>query len=216
MLKRVRKRLKKLNPNSEEGKKVINQVERYNEALGSVNEVLRYYGQCPVLNCTKHPTVMSADTRSEMDDSSCTDMDTTSMADDQKQATTPPGEENTKDDGFTPQKSQRNPPGERSNTCQNDKYVFPTRRGKKPRNIPKINLKVIDNRNQILREICQQFPKTENRLRKNFIGIRADTEENREKNHQFSQKENIAIRAKQSIRRYTNESGNPKSPERNG
>ncbi|GBO00038.1 hypothetical protein AVEN_171897-1 [Araneus ventricosus] len=110
MLRRARKRLKKLNPNSEEGKKVINQVERYNEVLGSVNEVLRYYGQFPMLNCTKHPTVMNADTRSEMDGSSCTDMDATSMADDQEQATTPPGEENTKDDDFqmvSPRKEAR-------------------------------------------------------------------------------------------------------------
>ncbi|GBO34608.1 hypothetical protein AVEN_148413-1 [Araneus ventricosus] len=50
-----------------------------------------------------------------------------------------------------------------------------------PRNIPEIILKVIDNCNLILKEICQQFPKTENRLRKDFIGIRADTEENRER-----------------------------------
>ncbi|GBO01684.1 hypothetical protein AVEN_246547-1 [Araneus ventricosus] len=49
MLKRARKRPKKLNPNSEEGKKAMNEVERCNEALVTVNEILRYYGQCPCL-----------------------------------------------------------------------------------------------------------------------------------------------------------------------
>ncbi|GBO34609.1 hypothetical protein AVEN_148414-1 [Araneus ventricosus] len=87
MLRRALKRLKKLNPNSEEGEKVMNEVEMCNEALASVNEVIRYYGQCPVFNCAKHPAVMNADTRSEVDASSCTDMDTTSLADDQEQAT---------------------------------------------------------------------------------------------------------------------------------
>ncbi|GBN17709.1 hypothetical protein AVEN_38815-1 [Araneus ventricosus] len=124
MLRRARKRLKKLNRNWEEGKKAVNEVERCNEALVSVNEVIRYYGQCPVLNCTKHPHVMNADTRSEVGASSCTDMDTTTMADDPEQATTPPGEEKTEeDDGLTPQSGQRDPLGERSNTTKNGKYV---------------------------------------------------------------------------------------------
>ncbi|GBL79665.1 hypothetical protein AVEN_275437-1 [Araneus ventricosus] len=59
MLRCARIRLKKLNPYSEEGRKVINQVKRCNKALASVNEVIRYYGQCPLLNCTKHPTILT-------------------------------------------------------------------------------------------------------------------------------------------------------------
>ncbi|GBN05667.1 hypothetical protein AVEN_13951-1 [Araneus ventricosus] len=49
------------------------------------------------------------------------------------------------------------------------------------KSIPDINLKIISNSNRILREICQQYPKTENRLRRGFIGIKVDTEENRQK-----------------------------------
>ncbi|GBN76840.1 hypothetical protein AVEN_173185-1 [Araneus ventricosus] len=50
-----------------------------------------------------------------------------------------------------------------------------------PRSIPEINLNVTSSSNLIIKEICQLFPNIENRLRKEFIGIRTDTEENRDK-----------------------------------
>ncbi|GBO01394.1 hypothetical protein AVEN_57887-1 [Araneus ventricosus] len=50
-----------------------------------------------------------------------------------------------------------------------------------PKSIPEINLKIIPNFNLVLKEINQQFPNTENRLRREFIGIKGDTKENREK-----------------------------------
>ncbi|GBN25600.1 hypothetical protein AVEN_212973-1 [Araneus ventricosus] len=87
MLKRARKRLKKLNPNSEEGKKAMNEVERCNEEENIQKEVAK--------------------------------------------------------------------------------------------GVSEINLKVIANCNLILKEISQQFPKTENSLRRDFIGMEADTEGNR-------------------------------------
>ncbi|GBN87616.1 hypothetical protein AVEN_84678-1 [Araneus ventricosus] len=50
-----------------------------------------------------------------------------------------------------------------------------------PKSIPEINLKIIPNYSLILKEISQQFPNTGNRLRREFIEIKADTKENREK-----------------------------------
>ncbi|GBO46069.1 hypothetical protein AVEN_20324-1 [Araneus ventricosus] len=50
-----------------------------------------------------------------------------------------------------------------------------------PKSIPEINLKIIPNYSLIIKEIRQRFPNTENRLRREFIEIKADTKENREK-----------------------------------
>ncbi|GBN77546.1 hypothetical protein AVEN_51184-1 [Araneus ventricosus] len=87
MLKRARKRLRKLNRNSEEGKKAMNEVERCNEEENIEKEVAK--------------------------------------------------------------------------------------------GVSEINLKFIANCNLILKKISQQFPKIENSLRRDFIGMEADTEENK-------------------------------------
>ncbi|GBM19679.1 hypothetical protein AVEN_199849-1 [Araneus ventricosus] len=68
------------------------------------------YGGCPVLNCTKYPNAKNEDTHSEVDASSCTDMDTSSMVDDLEQDTMPPEEENTQENDFqmvSPRKAAR-------------------------------------------------------------------------------------------------------------
>ncbi|GBM73523.1 hypothetical protein AVEN_235079-1 [Araneus ventricosus] len=59
------------------------------------------------------------------------------------------------------------------------------------KSVPDINLKIIANSNLILRKICQQFPKTENRIRRDFIGVKADTEENRQKIINFLKEKNL-------------------------
>ncbi|GBL86900.1 hypothetical protein AVEN_218649-1 [Araneus ventricosus] len=60
-----------------------------------------------------------------------------------------------------------------------------------PRRIPEINLKVTPNVNQTLKEICQQFPLTDSRLQKDFIRIRADSEDSRGKIIKFLKEKNL-------------------------
>ncbi|GBM56176.1 hypothetical protein AVEN_226079-2-1, partial [Araneus ventricosus] len=48
------------------------------------------------------------------------------------------------------------------------------------KSVPEISLKRTANSNPVLRENYQRYPKTENRLRRGFIGIKADTDENRQ------------------------------------
>ncbi|GBL72851.1 hypothetical protein AVEN_128050-1 [Araneus ventricosus] len=165
----------------------------------SVDEVIALYGQCPVLNCTKHPPVVNSDARREVDASSCTDMETTRMADDPEQATTPPGEEKTEDDDFQmvlPRKAARETHLEKEATPVKTANMFKQLaeeniQKKVAKSILEINLKIMANCNLILKEISQHFPKTENRLRRDFIGIKADTEENREKIINFLKEKNL-------------------------
>ncbi|GBM43001.1 hypothetical protein AVEN_88603-1 [Araneus ventricosus] len=79
--------MKKAIPNTAAAKKALQDIETYNEEMACVDRIISSYGEFPVLNCTKHPLVMNAGTRSEVDASSCTDMDTTTMVDDPEQAT---------------------------------------------------------------------------------------------------------------------------------
>ncbi|GBN67207.1 hypothetical protein AVEN_223019-1 [Araneus ventricosus] len=109
-IRKARKRLKKSKPNSEAAIKAAKDVDRYKDAMRAVDEVLRLYGQCPVLNCTKHPLPGNDDTNNELDATSCTEMDTTSLADDNEQTTTPPVEENSGESEFQmvpPRKAQK-------------------------------------------------------------------------------------------------------------
>ncbi|GBN76839.1 hypothetical protein AVEN_173184-1 [Araneus ventricosus] len=86
LLRRARKRLKRSSLISEGRIKAAKDVERFNIPMKLMDEVLTLYGGCPLLNCTKHPNTKNYDTHSEVDASSCTDMDTSSIVDDQEQA----------------------------------------------------------------------------------------------------------------------------------
>ncbi|GBO26036.1 hypothetical protein AVEN_270078-1 [Araneus ventricosus] len=79
--------MKKAIPNTEAAKKAMQNIEAYNEAMACVDRIISSYGEFPMLNCANHLLVTNADTRSEVNASSCTDMDTTTMADDPEQDT---------------------------------------------------------------------------------------------------------------------------------
>ncbi|GBO15612.1 hypothetical protein AVEN_28286-1 [Araneus ventricosus] len=177
----------------------MKEVERCNEAMVSVDEVIALYGQCPVLNCTKHSPVVNPDNHSEVDASSCTDKDTTTLEDEPVQDTAPPGEEKTADDDF-----QLVSPRKAAGETHQEKEAMPVKTANMfkqlaeetiqkdaTKRVPEINLKIIENCNLILKEITQQFPKTENRLRRDYIGIKADTEENRHKIINFLKEKNL-------------------------
>ncbi|GBN94171.1 hypothetical protein AVEN_158054-1 [Araneus ventricosus] len=138
LLRRERKRLKRYSPNSEAGIRAAKDVERYNEAMKIGNEslagrVIRGSGlgsACTlvvsnllqtkisiwvVLNCTKHPNTKNEDNRSEVDATSCTDMDTESMVDDQEQDNTPP-EEGNNQEMVSPRKTARGIPPKKEAT----------------------------------------------------------------------------------------------------
>ncbi|GBO30211.1 hypothetical protein AVEN_135351-1 [Araneus ventricosus] len=99
-LRKARNRLKKAHPHTEIAKKIMMDIDALNEAMASVDRIIASIVECPVLSCTNPPVARNAGTRSEGDASICTDMDTSSLADDQEQATTPPGEGNADDEDF--------------------------------------------------------------------------------------------------------------------
>ncbi|GBM90314.1 hypothetical protein AVEN_116305-1 [Araneus ventricosus] len=161
-------------------------IDALNEAMTSVDRIIASIGECPVLNCTKHPAARNADSRSEGEASICTDMDTSYTT--EKQSITPPGEGNDDDEDFqmvSPRKEARETQQLESTEIETANMFTPiaeeNRQEEVQKCIPEINLKIIANCNLILKEISQQFPKTENRIRRDFIGIKADTEENTEK-----------------------------------
>ncbi|GBM27762.1 hypothetical protein AVEN_25375-1 [Araneus ventricosus] len=82
----ARKCMKKAHPNTETAKKAMQDIEAYNEPIACLDRIIARYGYCQALNCTKHPPVMNADTRSEVDARNCKDMDTTTLTDDPEQA----------------------------------------------------------------------------------------------------------------------------------
>ncbi|GBO09185.1 hypothetical protein AVEN_220139-1 [Araneus ventricosus] len=138
---------------------------------------------------------MKTDTRSEVDASSCKDMDTTRMADDPEQATTPPGEEKTEYveiQMVSSHKANRDIHLEKKLSPAKTTNMFHHLAEEKIQNtatksVPEINLKIISNCNRILKEITHQFPKTENRLRRDFMGMKENTEEN----YHLPQRENL-------------------------
>ncbi|GBN36105.1 hypothetical protein AVEN_152060-1 [Araneus ventricosus] len=100
LLRRAKKRLKRANSNSEVGLKAAKEVDKYNHAMELVNKVLATYGVCPVLNCTKHPEIKNENTLTEVEATSCTDMDTDSEIDEQELGAAEPAEEKTDEDDF--------------------------------------------------------------------------------------------------------------------
>ncbi|GBN49503.1 hypothetical protein AVEN_270143-1 [Araneus ventricosus] len=92
-----------------------------------VNQILAMYGGCPVLNCTKHPNTKNDDIHSEVDTSSCMEMDTTPAVNKQEQAATPLGNGKADEDDFqmvSPRKAAR------TNSNKNRKCVCQTGRRK--------------------------------------------------------------------------------------
>ncbi|GBO37632.1 hypothetical protein AVEN_273123-1 [Araneus ventricosus] len=79
MARRVRKRLNKIDPASEEGIQATEELERYKEAMAIMERTIAHYGECAVLNCSKHIPPTNASSRSETDASSCAEMDTTTL-----------------------------------------------------------------------------------------------------------------------------------------
>ncbi|GBM96790.1 hypothetical protein AVEN_249338-1 [Araneus ventricosus] len=141
---------------------------------------------------------MNEDTNNELDASSCTEIDTSSILDDQEQTTTPAVEVNPDDTGFqliSPRKAAREFTQVKvTPTKTTNKFsllVDENNQEAAQRSVPEINLKIVANVIQILKEISQQFTKTENRLRRGFIGIKADSEENREKTIKFLKQKNL-------------------------
>ncbi|GBM03816.1 hypothetical protein AVEN_231292-1 [Araneus ventricosus] len=180
-LRNARKRLKKDVPNSEIAKKVLMEIDTLNEAMACVDISIANTGRCPVLNCSMHPTARNSDTRSEGEASICTDMDTSSLADEQDPKTPEEAHENDFQMVLPCKAAKITHQEEENTTIQTANKFSQLGVQDTPRNIPEINLKVTINSNLILKEICQQFPNTENRLRKEFIGIKTNTELNREK-----------------------------------
>ncbi|GBM32165.1 hypothetical protein AVEN_136717-1 [Araneus ventricosus] len=100
MLRRARKKLKRATPNSEASIRAAKEVERYNEAMKLGNEVIVMTGPCPVLNCTIHPVTKKKDAITEVEATSCTDMDTESIDDENEPDTSLPVEENAEESEF--------------------------------------------------------------------------------------------------------------------
>ncbi|GBM25425.1 hypothetical protein AVEN_245831-1 [Araneus ventricosus] len=126
MLRRARKRLKRVTPNSEASMRAAKDVERFNEAMKIANEVIEMTGECPVLNCTKHPVFRKEDAIKEVEATSCTDMDTDSIIDDHELAAMTSVEGKTDEgripNGFSSQGSQRDPTTG-TNSSKNSKYI---------------------------------------------------------------------------------------------
>ncbi|GBM41638.1 hypothetical protein AVEN_198387-1 [Araneus ventricosus] len=164
--------------------------------MACLDRIRNTYGRCPVWNCDKHPA-KDGDFQSEMDISSSTD--TAPEIDEEEEIA--PWKRNgiMHGSGFqlvSPCKAARpttmemdTTPVETTNKfSQLDEGNAPIT---PPRKIPEINLKVTANVNQTLKEICQQFPHTENRLQKDFIRIRADSEDSRGKIIKFLKEKNL-------------------------
>ncbi|GBM39764.1 hypothetical protein AVEN_107178-1 [Araneus ventricosus] len=183
-LKDIRKLLQEF-PTTIEASKLIKKAKKKQEKILIIINALI---PCPVWNGNKHAKT-NPHPRSEIETSGCTDMDVNSPEGVSKRATTPPTEEMTVEDGFqllSPQKAARGTHPEREATHVKTADMFKQLSDENiPKettsSVPEINLKIIASCNLILKEICQQFPKTENKLRGDFISIRADTEENRQK-----------------------------------
>ncbi|GBO15514.1 hypothetical protein AVEN_39212-1 [Araneus ventricosus] len=179
LLRKARKRLKKTIPNSEAGIKAANDVDRFNRAMEAVNRILTMYGGCPVLNCTKHPSTGNEATSCELDATSCTEMDTTSLADDQEQTTTPPVEVNSDESEF-----QMVPPRKAAKIQKMEEAAPPIETGNRFQKLAdgksypaSISLKPQGNYKQIIKEIAEKFPGTENRWIYDFINIKPTSEE---------------------------------------
>ncbi|GBM86871.1 hypothetical protein AVEN_159716-1 [Araneus ventricosus] len=81
-------------PNTETAKKLMMEIDNLNEAMACVDRSITTIGRCLVLNCAMHPTARNSDTRSEWEASICTDMDTSSLADEQDAKTPEEAHEN--------------------------------------------------------------------------------------------------------------------------
>ncbi|GBM42140.1 hypothetical protein AVEN_99060-1 [Araneus ventricosus] len=54
-------------PDSEEAQKAKQKIVKFNDAMACAEKILAAYGECPVLNCTKHPSAKNTDNSSEVD-----------------------------------------------------------------------------------------------------------------------------------------------------
>ncbi|GBN88757.1 hypothetical protein AVEN_116850-1 [Araneus ventricosus] len=153
--------------------------------MACLDKIRNAYGRCPVWNCDKHPA-KDGNYQNEMDISSSTD---TAPEIDEEEEIAP-----WKEKGITHAEFQIVPPRKAARPTTMEMDTTPVETTNKfsqpaegnapitsPRRIPEINLKVTPNVNQTLKEICQQFPQTENRLQKDFIRIRADSDDSRGK-----------------------------------
>ncbi|GBM25293.1 hypothetical protein AVEN_172100-1 [Araneus ventricosus] len=197
---RARKQLKKAPPDSEAAKKATTELNKAIHGMACLDRVRNAYGRCPVWNCDKHPAT-DGNFQNEMYISSSTE---TAPEIDEEGKIAPWKEKGINHGVFqtvSPHKVARPTTMEVDPTPVEMTNKFSQlAEGNapitSPRRIPEINLKVAPNVNQTLKEICQQFPLTENRLQKDFIRIRADSEDSREKNHKIPQREKLGMRFK--------------------
>ncbi|GBM97032.1 hypothetical protein AVEN_234754-1 [Araneus ventricosus] len=194
-LRRARKRLKKASPDSEAAKKATAELNRAIDGMASLDKIRNAYRRCPVWNCDKHPA-KGGNYQNEMDISSSTD---TAPEIDEEEEIAPLKEKEINRGVFQTvslHKAARPTTMEVDTTLvETTNKFFQLAEGNapitSPRRIPEINLKVTPNVNQTLKEICQQFPQTENRLQNDFFRIRADSEDSREKIIKFLKEKNL-------------------------